>query len=188
MSYPILGSALKSERTSAEVSQEEVARVMGVSVKTVQRLEQAETVKPGHAVAFRSAVDALVRARSERRRPDNVVPRGTSTEAHSASVVSGRGTLRLRRADAFEREMVRLGANDFEADHVRTRARNFLESVLSHGGTPDLTEDDLDQEFEVYLQSSLRPWVIDQMKKRGEDPGPGDSGSGGGHRGPRKSR
>lgn len=107
------------------------------------------------------------------------VPRGTVAE-QVGTYEAGRGAARIRRAEQFEREMVRLGANDFEADHVRIRARNFIESVLSHGGTDDdqLTDDDLDHELELYLLNSLRPWVIDQMKKRGVEPNDGQLGDG----------
>lgn len=79
--------------------------------------------------------------------------------------------MRLSRADQFEREMIRLGADDFEADHVRIRARSFIESVQSSGGTDtNLTDVELIEELENYLNYSLRPWVIAHMAKRGATP------------------
>jgi transcriptional regulator with XRE-family HTH domain len=80
------------------------------------------------------------------------------------------GAARTQRINAFTNEMVRLGADDFEADYVRERSRTYVESVLFADGAPDLSEAELDAELEDYLTKILRTWVINHMKARGAKP------------------
>lgn len=93
--------------------------------------------------------------------PVQVVPYGTRPN---------RGAARRKRADAFVNEMVRIGADDFEADYVRERVRTFIESVLFGDGAPELTEQEYDEELDEYMNKILRAWVVAHMKKRGVKP------------------
>jgi hypothetical protein len=77
---------------------------------------------------------------------------------------------RAQRVQAFVNDMVRLGADDFEADYVRERGRSYVESVLFADGAPELTEAEYDAELDEYLNKILRTWVINHMKARGAKP------------------
>lgn len=179
-----IGETLKAWREKAKLTQAEAAQALGVASITVSRWERGVVIEiePANMAGIARVYDvaltdvfALLGIHDKALVTD--VPRGTrDTVTRFARITQERAATkraadRTRRAEQFEREMIRLGANDYEADHVRVRARSFLESVLSSGGTEDAVDEEaLDREFDIYLQNSLRLWVIDQMKKRGATP------------------
>jgi transcriptional regulator with XRE-family HTH domain len=88
------------------------------------------------------------------------VSRGTLTTNYDATMT------RALRINAFEREMIELGANQDDLDQVRAKSRNHVESMHSFEGT------DPDEDLETFLRFSLKPWVlkrIEQRRNRGEE-------------------
>jgi hypothetical protein len=162
-----------SQKEAAERARE-VARGRGVDLKlhsqTLSDYERGviqkvpNTVLEVLAIVYNVPLVSLVVADRDDLVGHNV-SRGTRPND-----VGAKSVRRRRRIETFEREMIRLGADDFEADHVRSRARSFLESVLSSGGTEDISEEELDRELELYLQNNLKVWVEEHMAKRGARP------------------
>jgi transcriptional regulator with XRE-family HTH domain len=114
----IAGIALKAERENAEVGQEALARAMGVSVKTVQRIEAAAAVTPRNADGYRAAI----RRASES--PDSVVSRGTIAVAEpTPSYAAIPRWAEVRIEDAIF-DMARAGATNEQARYVREILRS----------------------------------------------------------------
>jgi transcriptional regulator with XRE-family HTH domain len=156
---------LKLWRERAGLTLEQAAVAIGVaSYSTVWRWESGERA-PG-SENYRKAM-TIYRRLAEERHAGNV-PRGTNGREGAQGFAT-----RTKRIELFEREMIRLGADDFDADYVRRAARDFIEQIHSAGGT------DVDEELETYLEYSLRPWVlkrIDQRRRRSEQQDAEDQG------------
>lgn len=121
------------------------------------------------AALYETPVKWLLTGEGESTVSESPVPRGTYGNAATPPMLVREGASpharRMDRIRKFEHEMVRLGADEFELDHVHVRARSFVESVLSHGGT-EVKDEDLDEEFEAYLEFNLRPWVAKRIEER----------------------
>lgn len=145
------------------MTQVELAKRLGVRPATVSEWESGKT-RPTRANV--GAVAAVLGV------PESELLRAPAVVGEAMAPYDSRSAARFRRAESFEREMVRLGADDFEADFVRVRSRNYIESILSSGGTETegLSDDDLDRELEAYLSGFLRTWVREHMKARGAVP------------------
>lgn len=156
---------LQSARKRSGLSREKVASGLNVSAKTIERWEKTGHIGPAELRAIRAFYrDAL--ASEGGSSLDNDVPRDTSNRA----VVRGTlgplqgGDPRLMRITVFEREMIRMGASDLEADDVRERAASYLESLLARD------ESDVDRQLDLYLEASLRPWVTKRIEHRASHP------------------
>lgn len=110
------GSVLRKERETAGVGQEAVARAMGVSVKTIQRIEAADLVKPLNADGYRAGVRIAVMG------PDNV-SRGTMRIGESVAEHDFPEWLR-RRIDDAALELVRAGATNEQARYIREQLQS----------------------------------------------------------------
>jgi transcriptional regulator with XRE-family HTH domain len=140
-------------RERSGLTQEQAAQELGLSVASMSRKELGkQPVTSRDVAAMERIADGAPRLVK--------VPRGTLVAREPVA----RYNAKLDRIQAFERQMIRLGADDFEADHVRERARAFVEAIHSQGGT------DIDEELELYLEASLKPWVVAHMKRRGAKP------------------
>jgi transcriptional regulator with XRE-family HTH domain len=158
MANPESGRDLRNERGKLEFSQEEVAREMGVSVKTVQRLEKSEDPRYRDVAAYLGALEVLARMRGC---PDNVVPRGTLAAGPEL------GQRVLAGITAFEREAARLGATDPELDHIAWALRNPESSRLFYLGDDGKPRSGEEQEEELgYQIDGLRVWLERRIAKR----------------------
>jgi transcriptional regulator with XRE-family HTH domain len=160
----------KAAREAAGLTQDQAAQLLGVTGKTVSRWETGAPIKPRDLAGAKSIFAEIVR---QREFLDKKVPRGTMSLMERILGEEGPGDARRKRIEQFEREMVRIGADDFDADYVRRAARDFIEQIHSAGGT------DVDEELETYLEYSLRPWVlkrIDQRRRRSEQQDAEDQG------------
>lgn len=143
----VSGADLRAEREAADISQEELARAMDVSVKTVQRIEGAELVKArsvdGYRMALSRASDspdlfssrpwrvseqpsALVPAWLERRIEDTMLELARSGATNEQAryirdVLMSEATLRfvLRRDDGSPRS----------AQHQETHIRDLIDGL-----------------------------------------------------------
>lgn len=120
------GSILRAEREAIGVGQEAVARHMGVSVKTVQRLEAATAVKPASVIGYRGAL-ALASTG-----PDNVVSRGTN-----AGLLQGQADIPRWAQERIEDailDMARAGMTNEQAREIRKVLQHVLQAdvVLRH--------------------------------------------------------
>lgn len=68
----VSGSVLRAERDAAGFSQEELAKAMQISVKTVQRMEHTDVVRPRDVSGYRSALDQLKEGGSTHRTKEEI--------------------------------------------------------------------------------------------------------------------
>lgn len=125
------------------MTQAQLAAAIDVDAQTVARWERDE--RTPNAEDF-GKVQRLQDNHAKQTGISTLVPRGTSEQT--------------RRIEAFEREMLRLGADDFEADQVRALGLAFLGAVGAN------TAIVLIDEVELYLNSGLRPWVLKRIERR----------------------
>jgi transcriptional regulator with XRE-family HTH domain len=169
VSYVITGRNLRSEREAAEVSQEALARKLGISAKTVQRMEAAESVKARAATTYRLALEELARDGTGTKSPDNVVPRGTPEQTDLGKEGGLSRQLRILAAE-FEVEALKLGAEEEEMAYVRQAlqspetARMFAYGYVDRAG---LSEDALRLDYEGLIEG-LRLYVKMRVKRRNE--------------------
>jgi transcriptional regulator with XRE-family HTH domain len=113
----IPGSVLRSERDAFGVGQEAVARLMDVSVKTIQRLEASGAVRRRIAEDYRAAI--IMAANS----PDSAVPRGTLRVGESVPSFAAPDWLDLRIENTVL-EFARAGATNEQARYIRDVLRS----------------------------------------------------------------
>ncbi len=137
----ISGASLRGEREEAEIGQEAVARAMDVSVKTVQRLEKAETVKRRDAAAYRGALRAVLE-RDASIRPDNVATTGEDAWSPNPAL---KGIIPPRAYEAaidYCRRLVRAG---LPRDEVENLERVMIDSRYAKANSRrgrELSEED----------------------------------------------
>jgi transcriptional regulator with XRE-family HTH domain len=142
----ISGALLKAERDCANVGQEALARAMGVSVKTVQRIEAASAVAPRNADGYRAALKRASNSRDD-------VARGTPDEATVPDWLE-------RRAVSLDRELAKAGAVDSQLDYIQEILRSpaTLKLVMvTDEGAPRPLEDQR-QQLELFIEG-LRFWL-----------------------------
>lgn len=156
------------------------AAQIGVTEKTLRRWESAENSPNADDLIRAAAVykrslaelDALVPVS-----PDHIVAQildkggnlnVSFEDAQELAAIDGGPTKahldRFKKALIFEREMIRRGANDAEADTVRFRTRAFLRALrpadyLGLDDEPSNGERMADAEFDSYLEFVLKPLV-----------------------------
>jgi transcriptional regulator with XRE-family HTH domain len=151
-----IGQALRAARERARLTQAEAARLLGVDKQTISRWERGET-----AVKAADHNRALERyGAADGGRLDTVgsnVSRGTSPAlARFAPAV-----------DRFEREIIRLGADDDEVDRIRAILRAPPVTGVLVAGSPE----EQDAEFDIFLEA-CRVWLKLHMQRRGLDTRP----------------
>lgn len=159
----VISTELQTARKQAGLSRERVASLLGVSAKTIERWELSGKVGPAQLRAIR-AFYADVGQRSL----DNDVTRGTSSSAETADTAG-----RMRRVESFQREMLRLGADDFEADNIDTMGVRFISAAEAWPIINPGHDVDVDAEIVLFLEFALRPWVLERIKQRAEANGRG---------------
>lgn len=73
--------------------------------------------------------------------------------------------------DLIERELVRRGATDEEADFVRSRALRYFHDVI-HSPVKKKPQFDLSEEWGLYLEAVLKRLILERIKARDETPDP----------------
>lgn len=139
----IAGSTLKTEREQAELGQEAVARVMDVSVKTIQRLEKADQVKNRDANAYRRALSILL---EETKSPDSRPRRVDEINLVPYIVTSSVAVVRRPRVLAwlyrFRADLIELGATEDQAENASDLVQQIVRSPAVGGAHQEWTEDD----------------------------------------------
>lgn len=150
------GQALKDAREAAGLTQEDAGQLLDRDKQTLSRWERGE--RKISAEDYERAM-ALYATRSGDPSIGQAVLRGTRAPLRFASTF-----------DRFEREIIRMGADDFEVDHVRNVLRSPETAKLFHMGEPGKVMTAEDQERELAIQLDvLRLWVkrhMDARKKR----------------------
>lgn len=167
-----VSTELQSARKRAGLSREKVASALNVSAKTIERWEKTGRIGPAELRSIRAFYQNPEGAVGSAGL-DNDVPRGTPNRAVMRGTLSPLqgGDPRLMRITMFEREMIRIGANDAEADDIRERAVSYLDSLFARGAT------DIDRELDLYLDASLRPWVTKRIEERATQAKPAETPS-----------
>lgn len=168
---PILGVNLAAARREKGLSQKDVAQALGITDVTVSNHERSVTTPDdetleayarlyGQSAArlkynFEQSDTGFLRAAT---RPDS--PEGSW--AKDPGLPWEWGTVRAiqRRADAFEWDMVRLGANDDDARLIRDLVKAFLRAIA------DRNASDPEGDFAAYVGTGLRPWIVDRIALR----------------------
>lgn len=170
MALVLTGASLKAERIAAHASQEEVARAMGVSVKTVQRVEHAESVNARMATAYRSAIRQATGRPSNGKSPDFVVPRGTvpGVVREPSAPYDIPRRLEIMALD-FEKEALEAEADEHFMRYARGRLRDhtlFEMYAGGHSSRPLTVAEQIDDYAEVI--EDLRR-ILNKRKKRFDD-------------------
>jgi transcriptional regulator with XRE-family HTH domain len=153
-----LGEALRKRREEIGLSQAQAAIDIGVTERTLRRWESTGIVSK-----LRDREQIELRYGKRFPWPDNLpdVSRGTVVRERAPDPYRARND----RIANFEREMVRLGADDFEADLSRALAAEFVDALgrpAPEGEAPL----DPDAELEFFLNNGLRPWVARRIQLR----------------------
>ncbi len=159
-----IGSILRRARENAGLSRAAAAQQIGVDPQTLYRWEEEDG-------APKADVSRILRAEAAygvdlvsalRRCLGVAVPRGTSPGAKF------RVPPRLApRIELFERDVIRMGADDFEVDHIRDVLRSSETASLFRGSAAGarLTPEEEESELEI-LFDSLRAWVRRRIERR----------------------
>lgn len=132
------GAELRREREEAELGQEAVARAMDVSVKTIQRLEKALTVKKRDAAAFRTAVARLLSGDGPG--GDERTVGESSPVGYNAAALPDRASARVARLRIHAR-VAELTDGDEEAEEQAMRIVDRAAEAFSAGGRTQPADD-----------------------------------------------
>lgn len=160
----VISTELQAARKISGLSRERVASLLGVSAKSIERWEMSGKVGPAQLRALRGVYADVAAGRIS---TDNDVSRGTSQPTESARAESDKAySARLRRVEEFKRQMVRVGADDFEADQVEMLGERFVLSMAAAYANHPSYPIDEDEEVDLFLRFGLRPWVIERIERR----------------------